>query len=85
MSGDSKVSAAAGTAAATITAKLDVCYKSTALTILAPPPASLSLSPATVVGGTSAVGTLMLAGPAPGGGMAVTLSTSSPLAITPKA
>jgi hypothetical protein len=28
---------------------------------------------------------LMLAGPAPGGGMAVTLSTSSPLAITPKA
>ena len=46
-----------------------------------PPPAALSalsVSPTTVVGGTSAQGTLALTGAAPVGGFPVTLSSSSP-------
>ena len=39
-------------------------------------PSSLSLSPALVVGGTAATGTLTLAAPAPSGGVTILLSTS---------
>jgi len=46
--------------------------------------ASITLSPTTVVGGTSANGTITLTGPAPAGGASVSLSTSNAsLAIPP--
>jgi hypothetical protein len=50
-----------------------------------PPPVTLStlaLSLATVTGGTSTVGTVTLSGPAPAGGIAVTLSSSNTAAAT---
>jgi hypothetical protein len=49
-----------------------------ALTLLASPtPASLALSPASVVGGATSTGTVTLSGPAPVGGAAVSLSSSN--------
>jgi hypothetical protein len=44
--------------------------------------ASLSLSPATVLGGNSVTGTVTLSGPAPTGGVLINLSSSNPAAAT---
>src|SRR4029078_7827452 len=38
---------------------------------------SVSISPSTVAGGTSATGTVLLSAPAPNGGASITLATSS--------
>ena len=48
----------------------------------APSLSTLSLSPATVTGGTSSQGTLTLSGPAPSGGSVVTLSSSNTAVAT---
>lgn len=69
---------------ATITASLAGISKSAVLTITPPVLSSLYLSPATVAGGNTAVAnTLMLTGPAPAGGVVVTLSSSNPVAAVP--
>jgi hypothetical protein len=44
--------------------------------------AAVSLNPAAVIGGTSAQGTVSLTGPAPSGGLQVTLSSGNPSAAT---
>jgi hypothetical protein len=49
------------------------------LTINAPVLATVSLDPATVVGGNSTTGTATLTGPAPAGGAVVTLSNDNPI------
>jgi hypothetical protein len=41
---------------------------------------SMTISPASVTGGTSATGTVLLSAPAPSGGVSVTLATSNPSA-----
>lgn len=46
------------------------------------PPASLSVSPTCVTGGSSATGTVRIASPAPAGGAVVGLSTDSPAVVT---
>ena len=48
-----------------------------------PVPASLSLSPTTVAGGATSTGTVRLDNPAPAGGTAVALSSSSTAATVP--
>jgi trimeric autotransporter adhesin len=49
-------------------------------TVTAPAPSSVSLSPSSVIGGSSSTGTVTLNGPAPVGGAVVTLSSSNPAA-----
>ena len=55
------------------------------VTVLAPPNAlgSISLNPASVVGGTPSTGTATLTSPAPAGGRVVTLSSNKPAAVVP--
>jgi hypothetical protein len=54
------------------------------LTVVPPTPSSLSLSLASVTGGTSSpTGTVILNGPAPSGGAAITLSSSNAAASVP--
>jgi glucose/arabinose dehydrogenase len=50
----------------------------TATFALRPPPSSLSANPATVAGGASSTGTVVLSGPAPGSGAIVALSSGNP-------
>jgi glucose/arabinose dehydrogenase len=50
----------------------------TATYALRPPPSSLSADPATVVGGVSSTGTVVLSGPAPPSGAIVALSSGNP-------
>ncbi len=56
------------------------------LTVTPPPavitPISLTVSPASVGGGAPSVGTVTLSGPAPAGGLSVTLTSSAPAAAT---
>ena len=67
---------------ATVTATYNGTSRTAAITITPePPPASLqgvSVSPASVTGGTSAQGTVTLTGAAPAGGAAVSLTSSNP-------
>jgi hypothetical protein len=76
-------------ALATITAAFGGATRSATLTATPPPPpppplgpASLSVSPSTVQGGTSAVGTIFLSVGAPAGGLVVTLTSSNTAAAT---
>jgi len=68
---------------ASITAKLTAASFSSSLTIQAPALASFSVSPTSVVGGTSSTGSVTLTGVAPSGGMTVTVSSSSANAMPP--
>ena len=76
-------------ALATITAAFGGATRSATLTATPPPPPqppvgpeSLFVSPATVQGGNSAVGTIFLSGGPPVGGLVVTLTSSNPAAAT---
>jgi fibronectin type 3 domain-containing protein len=55
----------------------------TASVIVLPAVSGLSLSPASVAGGTSSTGTVTLSGPAPTGGFAVTLTSNNAVAPVP--
>jgi hypothetical protein len=62
-----------------LTASYSDTTTSATLTVTPPPPptlSSLTLTPATVTGGSSATGTVTLSGPAPPGGAVVTLASS---------
>src|ERR1700722_2845319 len=66
----------------TITASSGVSIKSATLTVTTPSLYSLSVMPATVVGGNSSTGTVKLNGVAPGGGISVSLANSNPSVAT---
>jgi hypothetical protein len=66
-----------------ITASSSATTKTATLTVTAPPPplpkvSSLTLSPSTVTGGSSATGTVTLSSSAPSGGSVVSLTSSKP-------
>lgn len=70
------------------TATITATYRTSAsanLTITTPQVQSLSLSPTSVVGGSSSTGTVTLNGKAPAGGIVVTLSSSNTTAARPPA
>jgi len=67
----------------TLTVTLGAVSKTTVLTVDPPVPASLTLSPSTVVHGNSATGTVTLGSAAPTGGQAVTLKSSATNATVP--
>ncbi len=66
-----------------ITAAVGTSFRSASLQINPAVLTSLQLSPSSVAGGTGASGTVKLNGPAPTGGLRVTLSSSSPDATVP--
>ena len=57
----------------TVTAKLDTGVETATLTVMPPALRGLTMSPASVAGGSSATGTVTLTGPAPAGGIKVSL------------
>jgi thermitase len=63
---------------ATLTAALNGSQASTTLTISPPAPISLTLSPSTVAGGSSATASVLLNGSAPPGGLWLRVSHNSP-------
>ena len=65
------------TKTAVITAGLNSSSKTATLTITAPALASVTLSPATLVGGGKTTGTVTLTGPAATGGVGISLSSNS--------
>lgn len=68
----------------TLLAAYDGGGASAALTVKSPGVSSVTLAPTSVVGGTASAGTVNLSGPAPAGGLGVTLSCSKPnVAQTP--
>ena len=67
--------ACSGTGACSVT--MDAAKSVTATFAALPPLLSLSLNPTTVKGGNKSTGTVTLSGPAPTGGLSVTLSSSS--------
>ncbi len=66
----------------TLTAMLGGASLDTALTVQAPRPRSLALSPSTVTGSQTSTGTVRLTGAAPAGGTVVMLSSSNQAAAT---
>ena len=62
---------------ATISATLGATTKTATLTVAVPTLLSVTLNPTSVVGGSSSAGTVSLTGPAPTGGIAVSLSSNS--------
>jgi hypothetical protein len=66
-----------------ITATLGTISKSVTLTVVAPVAASVTVSPASVLGGNTATGTVTLSGPAPTGGRIVDLSSNLAAATVP--
>jgi hypothetical protein len=68
---------------ATVTAKLGTATESATITINPPTLVSLSLNPTAVVGGKTSTGTVTLSGPAPTGGMKVSLTSSAGAATVP--
>ena len=75
---------AVGTSAsATISASLIASTLTANLTISAPILSSVTMSPSSVIGGSSSVGTVTLSSAAPAGGAVVTLSDNSLAALTP--
>jgi hypothetical protein len=66
----------------TITASYQGAVQTATLTV-SPLLYSLSISPSTVLGGSSATGTVLLSGPAPPDGISVALSSNSPVASVP--
>jgi len=79
--------AVTASATATISATYGGVTKTTVLTVNPPAPlpavSSVSLSPASVTGGTSSQGTVNLTAAAPAGGLVVTLGSSAPAATPP--
>ncbi|MDR3689869.1 MAG: PQQ-binding-like beta-propeller repeat protein [Fimbriimonas sp.] len=75
--------AVSSSVSAVITASASTSSAKATLTITPPTPTSLSLSPSTVLGGASSTGTVTLSGPAPSGGMTVTLSSNQNCATPP--
>lgn len=69
--------------AATITASYDGVVKTANLNVNPPAANSLSLTPNPIQGGNDATGTVSLNGPAPAGGTAVALSSSTKFASVP--
>ena len=69
--------------AATITASLAGFSQTTTLTVTPAKLTNFTLSPTTVVGGISSVGTITLEGPAPTGGTVISLSSNSSSLSTP--
>ncbi len=67
----------------TITGSVGGSTKTATLTIVPPTLVSITLAPSTVVGGVISVGTLNLSGPAPSGGITVSLSSNNSVARTP--
>jgi hypothetical protein len=63
-------------AAVTISGTYGGVTRAAVLTVNPPTPSSVNLNPTSVTGGTSSIGTVVLSGPAPGGGVAVALSSS---------
>jgi hypothetical protein len=57
--------------------------KTATLAVNPPTPASVVLNPTTVLGGSGSQGTVILTGPAPAGGVSVTLSSNSSAAVVP--
>ena len=72
-----------GNVTATITAVKGSSSQKAVLSILAPVLSGLSLNPSTVTGATTSTGTVTLTGPAPTGGVVVTLSSTSADATVP--
>ena len=72
-----RTSAVAAQKSATITATLNGGSASATLTILAPSLTSLNLAPSSVVGGANSLGSVKISGPAPMGGLKITLSSST--------
>jgi len=77
-----KTTSVATAVTATITASLGTATKTATLAINPLSVTSLSLNPTSVTGGDSSIGTVTLNGPAPTGGIAVTLISSNPSAAT---
>ena len=75
-----QTSAVSSTVVATVTASLNGTSQQALLTVNAPVLLSLTISPSTIAGAGSAMGTLTLSGIAPAAGITVTLSSSSPSA-----
>ncbi len=71
-------SAVGSTKTVVITAAYGGISKTATLTIKPPMLSSLALNPSTVYGGATSTGTVSLSGPAPTGGIVVTLSSSNP-------
>lgn len=67
----------------TVSAQLGAVIKTAALTVRPPALSSVTLNPASVVGGNSVTGTVNLDGVAPAGGAVVTLSDALPATTTP--
>lgn len=68
---------------ATISGSYQGTTKTAALTLLPPQPYYLSLNPNSVIGGSTSTGTVTLTGPAPAGGLSVSLSSSNGAAQVP--
>jgi len=76
-------SAVAANASVTLSASYGGVTRTAPLTVLAPVLVSLAVSPSGVTGGQSAAGTATLSGPAPAGGLSVSLASSSASASVP--
>lgn len=71
-------SAVSSPTAVTISAMLNGVTQTSALTVVPPALAALSLNPSRVTSGNSSTGTVTLTGPAPSGGLVVTLASRQP-------
>ena len=69
--------------AVVVTAKTASASASATLTVQPPTLTGFTVSPATVLGGLGTVGTLALSGPAPSGGLVLTMSSASPSVTVP--
>ncbi len=67
----------------TVSAALGATTRTATLTVTAPTLSSVSVSPATLAGGSPSTGTVTLSGPAPEPGLAVTLASSNVAATVP--
>ena len=75
--------AVSASATATITASYAGITRTAALTVVPLSLSSLSVNPSSVTGGANATGTVTLNGPAPTGGVEVSLSSNNPAATVP--
>ncbi len=80
---DAVTTAVASDTDVAITATHGTVSKSVTLTVAAPVASAISVTPTSVLGGTSATGTVTLSGPAPAGGRVVTLSSNLTAASVP--
>jgi len=67
----------------TVTASIGAKSLTATLTVTPPKPISLDLNPSTVAGGNPSTATVTLDGPAPPGGLVVSLSSDNPAATVP--